>query len=1051
MDQQVRFFPNINQQQQAAIYRTVWFVVTTAVLVLITIATPLRYRMLQSDIYNYGEGLNALGLSLDFFAAYFVSWELVVIVVSMLVAGLIVWKRADDWFAMLVALGLSLFGLVPPLIDGLRFANSLWAVPISALRLLIMGMLMAIFCLFPNGRFQPNWTRWLLVAWSLFSVGVLLTNPLMLTDTAVLPNTKSWQDAIWLLIGVAWFSVAIAGQVMRYRRYATPLEKQQLKWVLLGFAILVLFSIASAILLVNNPAINNSAVTHVRFTLVMGAFYLLLALAFPATISLAMLRYRLWDVDILLNRTLVYGGLTGLVTAVYILLVGSVRALATGAQSQSAAVAVATVVVLLGIRPFYSRLNNKVNRLFPIQKATPQPTSKAAPAVVKWLKVVWGLHLFLLILLFVAGLIEQANHDAFLNPNNITQFSELAITRLMAGGVLGHNPRFVSWILGASYGQAIAFAAVGLFIFWRKSQDVMGIVASWMFIAIGIGFTPTIVSLPLLAPAWHMSVTLFQISMFGSGLLFLALFPDGRLFTRWSKLAFVGWFTFKLLWLTFTQLNLHRSTAIWPAFIFAASVTLGLIAQLFRYHTIANSAQKQQTKWIIFGFLLANSGLIAIGALTELNLMLSSPVQALGFVFLALGPVFIPATVAVALLRYQLWQIDIIINRTLVYGGLSLGIVAVYVLVVGALGMLFQAQDNVFLALLATGFIAVLFQPVRERLQRASNRLMFGERDDPYRVLSKLGSQLQINATPEAMLQSVVLTIASTLKLPYVGIEIENEQGRLHGAATGKAVADTSEFPLRYQNETVGYLVVSPRSPSEPFSNRERQLLTDIAGQTGAAAYSVRLTTALQRSREKLVLTREEERRRLRRDLHDGLGPTLASQTFALDAALDLLESDPQTAAKLLQGLKAQNQETVADIRRLVYELRPPSLDELGLVGALQAHIAKLNDLRFHITVQPNPLPPLSAAVEVAAYRITLEAITNVVRHANASLCEVDLRLGGNGLHLEIGDDGCGLGTGGEAGVGLYSMRERAEELGGFCRIGAGAEGGTRVTAVLPV
>ena len=430
-----------------------------------------------------------------------------------------------------------------------------------------------------------------------------------------------------------------------------------------------------------------------------------------------------------------------------------------------------------------------------------------------------------------------------------------------------------------------------------------------------------------------------------------------------------------------------------------------------------------------------------------------------------LAAVCIPISISIALLRYDLWNIDFIINRTLVYGGLTAVILLIYALLVGGFSLLWRSQNNLLISLLATGLIAVLFQPVRQRLQQAANRLMFGERDDPYAVLSKLGTQLQTTAMPEKMLQSVVETIATTLKLPYVAIDLIDRQGRLNGAVTGKAIAETVERPLRYQNETVGYLVVSPRSPGESFTVREQQLLSDMAGQTGAVAYSVRLTAALQRSREKLVLTREEERRRIRRDLHDELGPTLASQTFALDAALDLLNSDPQAAAKLLQSLKSQNQETVADIRRLVYELRPPSLDELGVVGALNAHIGKINgrsSLQVQIVATPNPLPQLSAAVEVAAYRIALEAITNVVRHARARQCEVRLHAKGNGrsstlsagrsqLQIEVNDDGIGLSPNLQSGLGLNSMRERAEELGGRFRLKNGVKSGVVVTAVLPL
>jgi signal transduction histidine kinase len=407
-----------------------------------------------------------------------------------------------------------------------------------------------------------------------------------------------------------------------------------------------------------------------------------------------------------------------------------------------------------------------------------------------------------------------------------------------------------------------------------------------------------------------------------------------------------------------------------------------------------------------------------------------------------------------AILQYRLWDIDILINRTLVYGGLTLSIVAIYTLVVGGLSAILHTRGNFAIALLATGFIAVLFQPLRERLQRGVNRFMFGERDDPYMVLSQLGRQLGETAVPTQTLPAITTTITQTLKLPYAAIELAAGDERQPAASSGeRGTAVLQEWPLRYQGVIVGWLQAAPRSPGEPFTAREQQLLGDIAAQAGAAAYSLRLTNALQKSREKLVLAREEERRRIRRDLHDELGPTLASQTFAIDAILDLLESNPQEAARLLHGLKAQNQETVTEIRRLVYELRPPNLDELGLVGALQAHTTQINKpphLHIQIAAKPDPLPPLSAAVEVAAYRIALEAMTNAARHAQAYSCVVHLQAEVAHLKLTIADNGRGLEANGRYGVGLHSMRERAEELGGRLSIESGEKGGTRVTAVIP-
>jgi signal transduction histidine kinase len=212
-----------------------------------------------------------------------------------------------------------------------------------------------------------------------------------------------------------------------------------------------------------------------------------------------------------------------------------------------------------------------------------------------------------------------------------------------------------------------------------------------------------------------------------------------------------------------------------------------------------------------------------------------------------------------------------------------------------------------------------------------------------------------------------------------------------------------------------------------------------------------RLTVDLQRSRERLVTAREEERRRLRRDLHDGLGPQLASLTLKLETARNRLAHD-QLAQTLLSDLAQRTQATVADIRRLVYALRPPALDELGLLAALRELTLQYSEQISMCLDVPPCLPELSAAVEVALYRIAQEALTNVVRHAAAHRCDIQLALNepAGWLSLSIQDDGCGLPPSRGMGVGLGSMRERAEELGGTWTIEKVPTGGTHVLARLP-
>jgi signal transduction histidine kinase len=266
---------------------------------------------------------------------------------------------------------------------------------------------------------------------------------------------------------------------------------------------------------------------------------------------------------------------------------------------------------------------------------------------------------------------------------------------------------------------------------------------------------------------------------------------------------------------------------------------------------------------------------------------------------------------------------------------------------------------------------------------------------------------------------------------------------------------------LVYQTEQVGELVLAPRAAGETFTSADQRLLADLAHQIGVAVHAVQLTTDLQRvtvdlqhSRERLVLAREEERRRLRRDLHDGIGPTLASLFQRLDTACRLVPQDPDAAILLLEALKGQVKATIAEIRRVVYALRPPVLDELGLISALREHTGhaqESNGLRIVIEA-PEAMPPLPAAVEVAAYRIILEALTNVERHAQAHTCLVRLNLTEAGaLCLDITDDGHGLSEHATAGVGLTSMRERSAELGGACQITAEPTGGTRVWVRLPL
>lgn len=489
---------------------------------------------------------------------------------------------------------------------------------------------------------------------------------------------------------------------------------------------------------------------------------------------------------------------------------------------------------------------------------------------------------------------------------------------------------------------------------------------------------------------------------------------------------------------------------------------MGLAAQAVRYRR-AGPRERITTKWVMCVIAGACVGYGTV-YLPEVLLPASGYLRALYDLFGI--PVFwllalpIPITLAIAVQRYHLFNVERILQRTLVYGVLTACVAGLYILVVGGVGTLLQSRSHDLISLFATGLIAVLFAPLRDRLQRAANRLTYGDRDDPYAALSRLGQRLEATLAPSAILPTVVKTVAEALKLPYAAIEMRKDGVFSTVASFGEPVKAPFSIPLVYGGTPVGRLVMERRAGEDVFSPADQRLLDDLARQAGVAVHAARLTEDahrlsedLQHSRERLVTAREEERRRLRRDLHDGLGPQLAAVTMKAEADRDLLESFPERSEALLEEITIQAQEAVEDVRRLVYGLRPPALDDLGLLGAIRAQTANSNHNGLHVTVEaPEELPPLPAAVEVAAYRIIQEALTNAVRHAKANSCTVRIAPDeqANVLRLEVTDDGWGITEERRAGVGLFSMRERAGELGGSFRIEALDAGGTSVRATLP-
>jgi two-component system NarL family sensor kinase len=619
------------------------------------------------------------------------------------------------------------------------------------------------------------------------------------------------------------------------------------------------------------------------------------------------------------------------------------------------------------------------------------------------------------------------------------------------------------WVTNAA--AAIAIALPGMLVAVRRPRNPAG----WLLLLVALahGITAAAREYSLHAVAPHSGLPAGQAALWvaswawGDAPEFVALlflFPNGRLLSRRAAPVFgvcMGVALISMLYLATYPGPMLESGSItvvnplpWTAFghwidsgdqtiliLMLAALVAGIGAMLVRARAVSGPARRSIV-------LVAICALLMVAEIGHEDFHNYTGEEYAG----AAVAVLFAISIAFAILRYRLYEIDVVVRRTVVFGSLTVLLGAAYVAVVAISGAVLGGAA--LGAVPAAIVVALVFAPARARIQRASDRWLFGEREDPYAVMSSVGEQLDAD-DPADVLPTLAQTVAQTLKLPYVAIEIERDDGPRLAAERGTLRGEPLVLALVYGGAPVGRLVLGPRSPGERFTSGEQRLFADIARQAAVATHSVRLTEDLQRSREQLVTAREEERRRLRRDLHDGLGPTLAGISLQVASARMLATRDPAAADALLAQLGDECQTAIADVRRLVYALRPPALDELGLVPALRMQAARFPGLDVRVDA-PDALERLPAAVEVAAYRIATEALTNVSRHAGARRCTITLSVNGH-LELEVRDDGTGMPIGWQPGVGVASIRERATELGGSCVVGGALGGGTSVLARLPL
>ncbi|MGK5681265.1 sensor histidine kinase [Actinoplanes sp. URMC 104] len=597
---------------------------------------------------------------------------------------------------------------------------------------------------------------------------------------------------------------------------------------------------------------------------------------------------------------------------------------------------------------------------------------------------------------------------------------------LVGGAVAWHRPANpVGWLLLATGLVVMLSAALDGYAYYaivhRREALPAGVWARWA-------------QSWLFALAWNLGTTLP-----------LLLFPDGRLPSRrWRWVVGVTTAAIVLDTVAVALMpgpmgdTVPRPNPVGVAaaegvlttvdeavFWLCGTVTIvGVAAVVIRWRA-ATGAARERLAWLGLGCLVA---------LGLLGLDLSLDAVGLGELSgipLVLALAVLPVSVAVAILRAGLFDVQRLFTRGIVYAGLTVAIVGSYAVSVAVTPALVGESAGTAAALVATALAAVLLSGVRDRAQSAVGRALFGERDRPYRVLSTLG------AVPPGMVDDMVTLLRRSLRLPYVAVRLADRPRLVEsGAPTG----DVEEFPLPQHG---GSLLVARRDPADEFTAAERLLLADAARQ-------VALAGELQAARERLVRAREQERLRLRRDLHDGLGPVLGAVTLRLDVLRAHVPESDEEGRSEVDKAKQELRAALRDVRRLIDGLRPPALDETGLRAALTEQASALLRAPVTYTVDcPADARPAGPAAQAAIYRIVVEALTNAARHSGAGHVAVTVRLTGADLVATVTDDGRGR-DGRPDGIGLSSMRERAAELGGFCEVTSRPGEGVTVHASVP-
>jgi len=654
-----------------------------------------------------------------------------------------------------------------------------------------------------------------------------------------------------------------------------------------------------------------------------------------------------------------------------------------------------------------------------------------------------------------------------------------------------------------SIGVAVlAFPIVGALIATRRPENAIG----WIFCAAGV-----ILAFGNLASIWELhaletnpgslpggavlgllSDTLWIPSIAAVTVFLFALFPSGRPVGRLEKIALQAGAVAVVLALIggLTEAHLYAAPSIENPlglsriglitdvasgigfFLLIAAIIVAVVSLIHRYRR-ARGEERLQLKWFV-----VSASFVVVAFVPSVTLEIT-PLLA---IFGGIAAISVPVSVGVAILKYRLYDIDVVINKTVVYASLAAFITGVYVAIVVGIGSLVGQGDrpNVALSILATAIVAVAAQPVRARMQRLANRLVYGERASPYEVLTQLAERVGGEYATEDVLPRTARVIAEGTAAVRADVWLRfGEELRLaarwpsggedgagpvrlngdRGIVTIEA-ADRS-VPIFHQGELLGAIAVT-KPPTEPFTPAEDKLLDDLASQAGLVLRNVGLTaelqarleelsgqaSALRASRQRIVAAQDAERKRLERNIHDGAQQHLVALAVKLRLAKTLVRADATKAAAMLSELRGETSEALETLRDLARGIYPPVLEEQGLAAALHAQVYRSG---MRVTIEAEGLPRHQIETEAAIYFCCLEALQNAAKYAEASTVVVQLREDGDELAFSITDDGRGFDPDIDArGSGLQNMVDRVVALGGDVEVRSEPGHGTRVSGTVP-